>query len=139
MMPRMSDRIYHEQFDNGRGGWYGWISNAGGPKPLEWLPGEVTSRSPWWIDYNHAPPGAGYMHMVFCLATAGPQGEVFMEARVFSLAAQDSQSVSVTTRPQLTPKLFRLRTPPKCPIGPSTRNGSRSKVSNRLLRVACGS
>ncbi len=39
MMTRMSDRIYHEQFDNGRGGWYGWISNAGGPKPLEWLPG----------------------------------------------------------------------------------------------------
>ena len=71
---------YREQFQQDAGGWYGWISNAGGPKALEWREGQVTSRSPWWIDYNHAPPGAGYMHMVFCLATSGPQGEVYMEA-----------------------------------------------------------
>jgi hypothetical protein len=75
----MSNRNYHEPFDDGPGGWYGWISNSGGPKPLEWQQGQVTSRSPWWIDYNHAPPGAGYMHMVFCLATLGPQGEVYKE------------------------------------------------------------
>ena len=79
MMVRMSNRVYHEQFGEGPGGWYGWISNAGGPKPLEWEKGQVTSRSPWWIDYNHAPPGAGYMHMVFCLATVGPQGEIYNE------------------------------------------------------------
>ena len=30
-----SQCVYHEQFDEGPGGWYGWISNAGGPKPLE--------------------------------------------------------------------------------------------------------
>lgn len=71
--------LYEEAFADGPGGWYGWISNAGGPKPLEWEPGRLTSRSPWWIDYNHAPPGAGYMHMLFCLATQGPQGEVYME------------------------------------------------------------
>lgn len=76
----MSDRSYREKFDDGPGGWYGWISNAGGPKTLEWKQGQITSRSPWWIDYNHAPPGAGYLHMVFCLATAGPQGEVYQEA-----------------------------------------------------------
>ena len=75
----MREHVYHEEFEAGPGGWYGWISNAGGPKSLEWEKGQVTSRSPWWIDYNHAPPGAGYMHMVFCLATTGPQGEVFME------------------------------------------------------------
>ena len=46
---------------------------------LEWKPGQVTSRGPWWIDYNHAPPGAGYMHMVFCMATKGPQGEAYMD------------------------------------------------------------
>ena len=78
-MTGMSDRVYHEQFDEAPGGWYGWISNAGGPKRLEWEKGQITSRSPWWIDYNHAPPGAGYMHMVFCLATVGPQGEVYNE------------------------------------------------------------
>ena len=78
-MTVMTDRAYREQFDDGPGGWYGWISNAGGPKPLEWRKEQVTSRSPWWIDYNHAPPGAGYMHMVFSLATVGPQGEVYQE------------------------------------------------------------
>ena len=76
----MTAAVYHEQFDDGPGGWYGWISNAGGPKPLEWQRGSLTSRSPWWIDYNHAPPGAGYLHMVFCLATAGPRSEACLEA-----------------------------------------------------------
>ena len=75
----MRDCFYHENFNEGPGGWYGWISNAGGPKSLEWQQGEITSRSPWWIDYNHAPPGAGYLHMVFCLATVGPQGEVYRD------------------------------------------------------------
>ena len=75
----MAQQNYGESFDDGPGGWYGWISNAGGPKPLEWHDGQLTSRSPWWIDYNHAPPGAGYMHMVFSLSTVGPQGEVYRE------------------------------------------------------------
>lgn len=63
--------MYRETFDDGPGGWLGWESNHRGPKALEWKPGIVTSRSPWWIDYNHAPPGAGYLHMVFTLLTAG--------------------------------------------------------------------
>ena len=67
---------YRETFDDGPGGWYGFISNHEGMKPLEWQPGSVTSRSPWWIDYNHAPPGAGYLHMLFCLDTLGPLSEV---------------------------------------------------------------
>jgi hypothetical protein len=75
----MGDPVYLEQFTDGPGGWYGWISNAGGPKSLEWQDHQVTSRSPWWIDYNHAPPGAGYMHMVFSLSTTGPQGEVYRD------------------------------------------------------------
>ncbi|MBO12969.1 MAG: hypothetical protein CMJ68_19700 [Planctomycetaceae bacterium] len=75
----MTEHVYSEVFSDNPGGWYGWISNAGGPKSLEWNGGEITSRSPWWIDYNHAPPGAGYMHMVFTLATSGPQGEVYTE------------------------------------------------------------
>jgi len=49
-------RTYLETFDDGTGGWSGYISNAAGPKPLEHTGSVVTSRSPFWIDYNHAPP-----------------------------------------------------------------------------------
>jgi len=71
---------YIETFDNGPGGWMGWISNAGGPKPLLLKDSAVMSSSPWWIDYNHAPPGAGYLHMLAVLLTKGPYGEAYMEA-----------------------------------------------------------
>ena len=60
---------YAESFDNGPGGWYGWISNAAGPARLEVKDSCAISRSPWWIDYNHAPPGAGYMHLLYMLNT----------------------------------------------------------------------
>jgi hypothetical protein len=66
---------YIETFDNGPGGWYGWISNAAGPKPLEIRDGCAISRSPWWIDYNHAPPGAGYLHLLYMLNTRAKPGE----------------------------------------------------------------
>ena len=66
---------YIETFDDGPGGWYGWISNAAGPKPLEIRDGCAISRSPWWIDYNHAPPGAGYLHLLYMLNTTGKPGE----------------------------------------------------------------
>ncbi len=66
---------YRETFDSDTGGWYGWISNSAGPKRLEVRDGAVLSRSPWWIDYNHAPPGAGYLHLLFMLNTAGRPGE----------------------------------------------------------------
>ncbi|MFN0053395.1 MAG: hypothetical protein ACKV0T_14525 [Planctomycetales bacterium] len=67
--------VYLETFDQGPGGWFGWNDNARGPKPLERGPGCVISRSPWWIDYNHAPPGAGYLHLLFMLLTSGSPGE----------------------------------------------------------------
>lgn len=72
-------RTYIETFDNGPGGWFDWASNSLGPKPLEWKNGVVTSRSPWWIDYNHAPPGAGYLHLPFILLTRGPLAEHYAE------------------------------------------------------------
>jgi len=53
----MQPNTYIETFDDGPGGWFGWTSNSGGPKPLEISDSAVISRSPWWIDYNHAPPG----------------------------------------------------------------------------------
>src|SRR5260370_21334652 len=74
-------RTYVEKFETGPGGWFGWVSNHAGPKALEWSPGALTSRSPWWIDYNHAPPGAGYLHMLFALLTAGAgHGESLVDA-----------------------------------------------------------
>jgi hypothetical protein len=66
---------YIETFDNGPGGWFAWHDNARGPRPLEVSQSCATSRSPWWIDYNHAPPGAGYLHLLFMLLTRGSPGE----------------------------------------------------------------
>jgi hypothetical protein len=66
---------YSETFDNGPGGWFGWISNAAGPKPLEIRDGAALSSSPWWIDYNHAPPGAGYLHLLYMLNTRSRASE----------------------------------------------------------------
>lgn len=68
-------RTYVETFDHGPGGWFGWVSNAVGAKTLEVRDGSIVSRSPWWIDYNHAPPGAGYLNLVAMLLTRGPFGE----------------------------------------------------------------
>jgi hypothetical protein len=70
---------YRENFATDPGGWWGWESNSAGPRALEHSPGALTSRSPWWIDYNHAPPGAGYLHMLFCTYTRGPIGEYHRE------------------------------------------------------------
>ena len=70
---------YRENFATDPGGWWGWESNSAGPRALEHSPGTLTSRSPWWIDYNHAPPGAGYLHMLFCTYTRGPIGEYHRE------------------------------------------------------------
>ena len=70
---------YTENFATDSGGWWGWQSNSAGPRALEHAPGTLTSRSPWWIDYNHAPPGAGYLHMLFCTFTRGQLGEYYRE------------------------------------------------------------
>ncbi len=71
----MSQRIYRESFEEGPGGWFGWVSNSVGPKPLEVRESCAIARSPWWIDYNHAPPGAGYLHLLYMLLTRGPFSE----------------------------------------------------------------
>lgn len=70
-----TSKTYRESFDNGPGGWFGWHDNARGARPLEVRDSCVISRSPWWIDYNHAPPGAGYLHLPFLLLTRGAAGE----------------------------------------------------------------
>jgi hypothetical protein len=68
-------RTYVETFDNGPGGWFGFIDNFQGEKPLTVGDGAINSYSPWWVDYNHAPPGAGYMQLVMGLNTQGPFSE----------------------------------------------------------------
>lgn len=60
--------IYEENFDNGPGGWYGW--DRKGNQRLAIENGAVVSRSPWWVDLNHAPPGAGYLHLLYVLNTS---------------------------------------------------------------------
>ncbi len=59
----MATMTYIETFDDGPGGW------AGRKKPLELKDGIAVSRSPWWTDANHAPPGGGYLHLLFILFT----------------------------------------------------------------------
>ena len=77
----MGLKSYIEKFDAGPGGWFGWKSNLEGPARLEVRNSSAVTRSPWWIDYNHAPPGAGYLHCIYCLLTGGEQAfsELYME------------------------------------------------------------
>jgi hypothetical protein len=80
----MPDRLVHdrrtpyvETFDTGPGGWFAWRPARHMPSPLEEcsIPPEIESgalisRSPWWVDSNHAPPGAGYLHLLAFLLTS---------------------------------------------------------------------
>jgi hypothetical protein len=75
----MSTAVYEERFDDGPGG---WVRVQGNAQPMSALPvgdGAVWSWGPWWIDYNHAPPGAGYLQLLMCLHTKGPFGEHLTE------------------------------------------------------------
>ena len=63
---------YVETFDDGAGGWMSW---SHGLTALETRPGVVVSRGPWWIDANHAPPGGGYLHLLFVLYPTGRHHE----------------------------------------------------------------
>ncbi len=65
----MSIATYREAFDDGPGGWIAWLGpNQPAPAVIE--DGALISRSPWGIDSNHAPPGGGYLHLLFILHTA---------------------------------------------------------------------
>ena len=58
-IPTPSRPTYIETFDDGPGGWYG-----GRKFELPVWDGVAHCYSPWWTDANHAPPGAGYLHMI---------------------------------------------------------------------------
>ena len=65
----MSAVTYTESFEDGAGGWIAWLG-PGQPVPATIEDGALVSRSPWGIDSNHAPPGGGYLHLLFILHTA---------------------------------------------------------------------
>jgi hypothetical protein len=57
-------RIYVEDFSRGPGGWFADRRYA-----LPVWEGVAYCHGPWFLDANHAPPGAGYLHMVMWLYT----------------------------------------------------------------------
>tara|TARA_Y100000588_G_scaffold382020_1_gene468698 strand:+ start:208 stop:945 length:738 start_codon:yes stop_codon:yes gene_type:complete len=57
-------KIYTETFDDGPGG---WVADVRSPLPV-W-DGVAHCYSPWTVDANHAPPGAGYIHLLMYLGT----------------------------------------------------------------------
>lgn len=63
-------QAYIESFDNGPGGWY-----ADRRYPLNVWDGVAFCYSPWWLDANHAPPGAGYLHLLLWMYTDKRQYE----------------------------------------------------------------
>ena len=76
----MTGKVYEETFEGGPGGWYGIIDNFQLYKPLEIENRAALCCSPWWVDYNHAPPGgAGYLHVLMGLHTKGPFTELVKE------------------------------------------------------------
>jgi len=58
------NKVYVEDFSHGTGGWEEY------PSPLLIENGSAITRSPWWVDGNHAPPGGGYLHLLYCLYTS---------------------------------------------------------------------
>jgi hypothetical protein len=67
---------YEETFDEGSGGWCGWRRH-GINEALEIENGVATMRSPWGVDSNHAPPGAGYLTLLAYLYTLPERGPAF--------------------------------------------------------------
>ena len=59
-------QVYLEDFDQGNGGWYADRHYA-----LPVWDGVAYCHGPWFLDSNHAPPGAGYLHLVMWLYTDG--------------------------------------------------------------------
>lgn len=56
---------YVHHFSEGHGGWFSDRHFA-----LKIWDGAAQCYSPWFVDPNHAPPGAGYLHLVMWIYTA---------------------------------------------------------------------
>ena len=60
----VSGRTHFESFDKGCGG---WLSDRG--YRLNVWDGVAYCYGPWYLDCWHAPPGAGYLHLVMWIHT----------------------------------------------------------------------
>lgn len=69
MTTEPTKRVYQENFADGPGGWIAWLGHNR-PVAAAVSDGALISRGPWGIDSNHAPPGGGYLHLLFILFTA---------------------------------------------------------------------
>jgi len=56
---------YLHRFIDGHGGWFSDRHYA-----LKIWDGAAQCYSPWFVDPNHAPPGAGYLHLIMWIYTA---------------------------------------------------------------------
>ncbi len=70
---------YVEEFDDGPGGWMRVANNFDPPAALPIRNGAVRCQGPWWVDYNHAPPGGGYLQLLMAMVTHGPTTEAVRE------------------------------------------------------------
>lgn len=75
----VNKKRYVETFDQGPGGWHTVIDNFQGLRRLKIKDGAVWNYGPWWVDYNHAPPGAGYLQLLMALYLKGPLSEAVRE------------------------------------------------------------
>lgn len=66
--PFNSRARFFETFDNNSMGWI-YYTPDGQVRPLPIWDSCLYCYSPWWIDYNHAPPGGGYLHILAGLHT----------------------------------------------------------------------
>lgn len=87
---------YVEDFDHGPAGWMRVIDNY---SPIAGLPvkdGVVRCQGPWWVDYNHAPPGGGYLQLLMCLVTKGAAGEATRDVAGENRFVEGSYSTDFT-------------------------------------------
>jgi hypothetical protein len=73
---------YIEDFDRGAGG---WLANRYDSLPI--FDGAAYCFGPWYLDSHHAPPGAGYLHMLMYLYTSdknvGPERTSHLDGNRF--------------------------------------------------------
>ena len=86
---------YVETFDDGPGG---WVANRYEPLPV-W-DGAAHCFSPWYVDANHAPPGAGYLHMLMWIHTKAPYVTALEQPNRFVLEgkSRDLTNARLTVR-----------------------------------------
>jgi len=60
--------VFIEDFDDNSLKWIAYDPAGNVRQPLI-FDSVLYSFSPWWVDYNHAPPGAGYLHILAGLHT----------------------------------------------------------------------